>query len=113
LLGVAERIAGQIAGEKLRAADPFVPLIRAGVANVRGDSQSAAEFLKTAADSFDAVDMSLYATVARRHLGQLVGGDEGQALVTEADEWMTGQLIKKPELMSRTLAAGFSSEQKP
>jgi hypothetical protein len=112
LLNVAERIAGQIAVEKVRWANPFVSLIRAGVANVRGNSEGAADFLKAAAEGFDAVDMSLYATAARRHLGQLTGGDEGQALITEADRWMTEQLIKKPEMLARTLAAGFSNERK-
>jgi serine/threonine protein kinase/tetratricopeptide (TPR) repeat protein len=112
LLNVAERIAGQIAGEKVRWADPFVPLLRAGIASVRGDSSRAVDFLKVAAVGFDAVDMSLYANAARRHLGQLVGGDEGQTLVAAADEWMTKQLVKKPELLARTLVAGFSRERK-
>lgn len=112
LLNLAERIAGQIAGEKVGWANPFVSLIRAGVANLRGDSSSAVNFLKVAAVGFDAVDMSLYAAAARRHLGQLVGGDEGQTLTNEADEWMTEQLVKKPELLARTLVAGFSREHK-
>jgi serine/threonine protein kinase len=107
LLNLAERIAGQIAGERVAWGDACVSLIRAGVANVRGDKESAAAFLKAAAEGFNDVEMSLYATIARRHLGQLIGGDHGQQLVTEADQWMMGQLIVKPETLAHTLAAGF------
>jgi eukaryotic-like serine/threonine-protein kinase len=104
LLRTAERIALQITREKLKWADPHVSLIRAGIHSIRGENESAASFLKLAADGFSSVDMNLYAAAARRHLGQLIGGDEGEQLTGEADEWMTAQLIKKPELMARTLA---------
>jgi hypothetical protein len=111
LLRIAERIAEQIAREKLKWAAPYVSLIRAGIYGRRNDATSAARFLKLAAEGFRSVDMSLYANVARRLLGQLLGGDEGTQLVAAADEWMTAQLIKKPELMARTIAAGLKSER--
>ncbi|HEY0407395.1 MAG TPA: protein kinase [Pyrinomonadaceae bacterium] len=110
LLRIAERIAGQIKRERVKWAAPYVPLILAGVSGLRGQHAPAATFLKAAADGFDAVEMSLNATIARRHLGQLIGGDEGRQLVARADEWMTAQLIKKPELLARALAAGIKSE---
>jgi hypothetical protein len=34
-------------------------------------------------------------------------GNAGEHLVTEADLWMKGQGIRKPELMTRMLAPGF------
>ncbi|MDX6696034.1 MAG: eukaryotic-like serine/threonine-protein kinase [Blastocatellia bacterium] len=109
LLRVAARIAGNVKRERVKWAAPYVPLILAGVAGLRGQHTQAAEFLKAAAEGFDAVEMSLNAAVARRHLGQLVGGDEGRQLVMQADEWMTAQLIKKPDLLARALAAGMKN----
>jgi hypothetical protein len=104
LLRTAERIAGQITRERLKWADPFVSLIRAGIDSIRGDRERAASLLKMAAEGFSAVDMNLYANASQRHLGQLLGGEEGKQLTNEADEWMATQLIKKPALMARTLA---------
>jgi serine/threonine protein kinase/tetratricopeptide (TPR) repeat protein len=107
LLAVAERVAQQIAREKVKWSMPYVSLIRAGIAGIRNHSETAADFLKAAAENFQAVDMSLYSTTARRHLGALIDGDEGKQLIAEADEWMAAQLIKKPELMAHALVAGF------
>ena len=44
---------------------------------VRGDSVNARRQLTAAVDAFDAVSMGVYAASARRHLGKLLGGDEG------------------------------------
>ena len=41
-----------------------------------------------AARELDAAGMALYATVARWRLGHLLGGGDGYALVTAANEWM-------------------------
>ena len=51
--------------------------------------------------------MQLYAAVARRRLAGLVGGDRGQSLRREADEWMASQEIRNPAAMTRLLAPGF------
>ena len=54
--------------------------------------------------------MGLFAASARRHLGQLRGGDEGRELIEHADAWMRTQLILRPDRMAACLAPGFARE---
>ena len=63
--------------------------------------------LRRAGDGFDAAGMGLYAAAARRRLGELLGGDEGQTLVARADAWMRLQRIENPPRMTEMLAPGF------
>ncbi len=65
------------------------------------------QLLETAVRNFEKAEMALYAATARRRLGKLVGGDEGEALITEADIWLRGQLVKIPERMEDVLMPGF------
>ena len=51
--------------------------------------------------------MLLYAAAARRRLGEMLGGDEGRALVETADAWMRSETIVNPERMTEVFAPGF------
>ncbi|MFQ5790097.1 MAG: serine/threonine-protein kinase PknK, partial [Acidobacteriota bacterium] len=106
LLRVAERDARRIEGEKVAWADPLAQLIRAGVVAMRGEVAVAVVLLASAEEGFEAVDMTLYAAVARRRRGELIGGEQGRTLVNEADDWMTGQEIRNPGRMTAMLAPG-------
>ncbi len=55
---------------------------------------------------FEAAEMSLYAMGARRCWGNLIAGPGGRDLVDEAEEWMTGQGIKRPDRITKVLAPG-------
>ncbi|HEY0077768.1 MAG TPA: protein kinase [Pyrinomonadaceae bacterium] len=107
-LRAAERIARRIEREEMRWTEPVVALLRAGIAETRGDSASAHRLLSSAAEGFQTFDMHLYAAVSRRRLGQMLGGDEGRTLFESAGEWMRRQEIKNPQLLTRTLAPGFN-----
>ncbi len=87
-------------------AGPVAGLLQAGVAATRGDASAAAALLETAEREFASGDMALYAAVARRRRGELLGGAEGGALVAAADEWMGGQAIRNPPRMAAMLAPG-------
>jgi hypothetical protein len=52
-------------------------------------------------------DMSLYAAAARRRLGKLIGGDEGNELMNQADEWLSRQQVKNPPAVTKLMAPGF------
>ena len=54
--------------------------------------------------------MGLFAAAARRRLGGLLGGDEGRALIAQADAWMAGQEIRNPARMAACIAPGFPPE---
>jgi len=86
-------------------------LVRAGVAGVRGEGPRAAARLAEAAAAFDAVNMPLYAASARRRLGEILGGDEGAAMVADADSLMTGRGVRKPARLAAMYAPGFTGSE--
>jgi len=105
-LKIAERDARQIEGAAMPWSDPFADLIRASVAAVRGDTQTAIGFLASAESGFETTDAGLYSAVARCRRGELVGGTEGERLVTEAEAWMTKQRVANPVRLRMLLAPG-------
>jgi len=107
MLREAELAARNISKEHMSWADPHVPLVRATIAARRGNTERAAAELRAAANGFDAASMRLLAAVTRVRLGELLGGEEGQALVSAATEWMVAQRVRSPERMTALYAPGF------
>lgn len=106
-LKIAEKMAKRIEREKAAWATPFASLVRAGIANRKGDKELAGRLLSEAATTFKQQDMELYAAASRRRLGEMVGGDHGYQLLAETSAWMSSQRIKNPDAMTRMLAPGF------
>jgi serine/threonine protein kinase len=109
LIGVAERLARQISKEGMKWADPLATLLQAGVASLRNDKQTAISLLSKACEGFEEAHMKLYAAAAKRRLGEITGGVDGQRLTDEADSWMREQKIKAPTRITRMLAPGIES----
>ena len=107
-LRIAEAMAHRLARENMIYANPYAALIRAGIAHRRGDVDSAVTLLEKALKEFKTADMTLYAVVTRHRLGEMIGGDRGRELRAEANEWMSGQLIKNPARIMNLMAPGFS-----
>jgi hypothetical protein len=105
--GLADRNAACLEHERAVWAKALARPIRAGIAYGRGDLEGARRLLVEAVALLEGVDMMLYAQAARRRLGKLIGGDEGAALVAEADAWMAGQGVRNPARMTAALAPGF------
>ncbi|HMA17399.1 MAG TPA: protein kinase [Thermoanaerobaculia bacterium] len=105
LLHSAEQDASEIEREELHWGSPLAMVLRAGVASIRGQVPEATRLLQTAEQEFSRADMALYSAVAKRRRGEL-GGDEGRALVADADEWMRGEGIRNPQGMAAMLAPG-------
>jgi serine/threonine protein kinase/tetratricopeptide (TPR) repeat protein len=106
-LRLADKMARTMEKVNISWSKPFAILIRATVAQQRGETEGAKELLSQAISSFERVDMHLYAAAARHRLGEALGGKRGHQLVAEADGWMMEQGIKDPEAMSDMLAPGF------
>jgi hypothetical protein len=104
---LAERDAHRLDHENRPDARALATLIRAGVAMVRSNLDGAILCLQEAPQQFEACDMGLHAAVARRRLGQLLGGDQGRKLINQADAWMTAQDVRNPVRMAAVLAPGF------
>jgi serine/threonine protein kinase/tetratricopeptide (TPR) repeat protein len=108
MLRAALGYARQLDRQRVPWASAHALATRAGAAMVRGDSAEARRQLIAAVDAFDGISMGVYAAAARRHLGNLVGGDEGRALIARADQWMIGQGIKSPARMAAGITPGFT-----
>ena len=104
---LAEKSAARIEREKMTWGLPFAILIRAAVAQQRGDREAAVRLLTDALERFDRERMYLYAAASRHRLGELLGGERGEQLKAQADAWMVGQKILNPPQMVQMLAPGL------
>jgi len=109
LLGRVEKDAHRIAAEKMPWADPLAALLRAGIASARGNRSEAIAELQVALEGFEKAELLLHAAAARRRLGELTGGADGNVLVGAANTWMARQGIMNPTAMTALYAPGFPS----
>ncbi|MBK7400473.1 MAG: protein kinase [Myxococcales bacterium] len=84
----------------------LAPVLRAGVSAVRGDRVGAVAELAHAEEALTATHMFLRAAAVRRRRGQLLGGDEGRRLVTEAEDALGRLGVRNVEAMTRLYTAG-------
>jgi hypothetical protein len=105
-LQAAERDAARIEREGMPWGNAFAKLLRAGIASTRAQREAAITLLNEAEIAFQAADMGLYAAVASRCRGQLIGNEGGRELIEKADIWMANQQIKNCARMAAMLAPG-------
>ena len=104
----AAREARRLDAECIPEASAHARLIRGqGMATI-GDFQGARPLLESAIRDYTRFGMSIFAAASRRRLGELLGGDDGRALVDEADGWMMSQGIRNPARMAALYAAPVS-----
>ena len=103
----ARRDAKKILREKTHWGDPFAHLILGGACALEGDLAKALNYTREAIGGFEAVGIQGHASVARRRYGQLIGGDEGQKLIRETDDWMASEGVVNPARVTAMLAPGF------
>ncbi|HUP59144.1 MAG TPA: protein kinase [Thermoanaerobaculia bacterium] len=107
VLRQVERDAKAIVHMRMEWALPLAQSVRAALRDIEGDAEESRRLLTVAVRNFEKAEMRLFAAAARRRLGKLVGGDEGRAMVADADAWLRGQLVKVPEKMVDVLMPGF------
>jgi hypothetical protein len=103
LLRITDREVRALRREGAPWAQALAQLLCAGAAAGRGESKRVAELLREGAARCEAAAMHLFAAAARRRLGIRLGGEEGRALVSGADEWMAGQQVRQPERLAALL----------
>jgi hypothetical protein len=81
--------------------DALARILEVGVALVTGAHSEARAQLERAHAELAAAGMLLYATLARRRLGELDGGAEGARMVAEADAWLATQDVRAPARLVR------------
>ncbi|MBL8716123.1 MAG: protein kinase [Myxococcales bacterium] len=84
----------------------LAPVLRAGVSAVRGDRAGTLAELVRADQALAATHMLLRAAAVRRRRGQLLGGDEGRRLVTEAEDALGRLGVRNVEAMTRLYTPG-------
>jgi hypothetical protein len=107
LLSVAEADARRLEREGAPYCRALATMVRATVARLRGNAQAALEGLAASERAFDEVDMGFNATAARWRRGQLLGGAEGAALLTQARAHCEEKGVVAPERMIALFAPGW------
>jgi serine/threonine protein kinase len=107
LLGVVRKLARRQLRDPQPLGRVFGLLTLAGLAAVEGDEARAVAELRRSVETLEAMSTNLYANAARRRLGMIVGGSEGEALVAQADAWMRKRGVRNTERMSTMLVAGW------
>lgn len=106
LINTARRDAKRMEREDMGYGNAFAQLVYATIKALNGDKEGAARQLVTATVKFQMANMPLYAAAARRCRGQLLGGETGNALINDADNWMRQQGIISPQRMAAMLVPG-------
>jgi serine/threonine protein kinase/tetratricopeptide (TPR) repeat protein len=105
-LAEAKRLARRLEKEGMAWSAPFAAILKAAVANAQGNRPSAVASLRAAIERAREANMGGYVSAARYQLGSLLGGEEGAALVLEAERAMTEQGIRVPARFAATLVPG-------
>ncbi|WP_081713841.1 serine/threonine-protein kinase [Cystobacter fuscus] len=93
--------------KEIRKDCPFLAqLLRAGVARQRGQPEQALVHLSSAIEGYRALGMPNLEACARWWKGELVGGEEGRALVQEATTLLTADGIHRPRQWAAMVLPG-------
>jgi hypothetical protein len=89
--------------------DPLAALLRAGLAQLQGRPDAALDALARGEAGARAVELRLYAAAARRQRGRLLGGDDGRALIADADTIFAAEGVVRPDRFAGMLVPGFGA----
>jgi serine/threonine protein kinase len=112
LVARARADARSIAAERTPWGAPLALLIDAAMEAIDGRTNAAVAKLVDAEVRFGEQRIGLYAAAAQRRRGELLGGEEGRAVVAAADEDMRSRGVRDPDRFAAVLAPGFPDRQK-
>jgi hypothetical protein len=111
LLRDAESCAGAMSREGVVWSQNFSEILLSGVSARRGSKEHALVHLASAEEKASRTGMCLHQAVVRHRRGELLGGDEGHALMEEARIFMHEQEIQKPDRMLNMLSPTLQLNQ--
>jgi hypothetical protein len=104
---IASGMSRSLKKEKDGFASVAALLLDATLAVQEGDRGAARGVLRQAISAADVVGMRMHSASARRRLGALVGGDEGDALIARGDKIMGDEGVANPAKMTEVYLPGF------
>ena len=104
LRAIATAEARSLSREKTAWGEPLAHLLESSLALSSADRSAARGLLASAEAGFEAAEMRLHAAVARYRRGQLLGGRNGERLVSDAADWMQKEGFLRPENWVRMLS---------
>jgi tetratricopeptide (TPR) repeat protein len=102
----ARRLARQLERTPAPWCRALASLAFAAAANAADERAEAIDALREALARSEAADMWLHAWAVRHRLGSLLGGDQGAALVAQAEQAMTAEGVRAPTRMAGMLLPG-------
>ncbi len=109
-LALARKLVRPLRKQGMAWCGPAADLVQAGLQCAAGRPEQAIGLLRGAEEAFRASSTLGFAEATRRQRGVLLGGSEGEELVSASDEWFRGQAVANPERMADFLAPGFARE---
>src|SRR5262249_17710519 len=106
LLRVADRDVRALRKTRGRYAVASAFALHGALAASRGEVESSRALAAQAEAAFEAIGQRIHAAAARRRRGELLGGEEGAALIESADATMRAQAIVDPARMTSALLPG-------
>ncbi len=92
-------------------AHAFADVLLAGCAALEGRRVEAEVLLQRGSAGLDSQDMPILAAAVRWRLGQMTGGQAGDALRQQADLLMRGEGVREPERFTAVFVNGFAAPQ--
>jgi ATP/maltotriose-dependent transcriptional regulator MalT len=103
-LAEARQAIKRLERERVPWASAVARLLRGGLAVITGDARGAVAALELAERELTAVDMALFAQVARLRRGEAEGGPGGAARAAAAVDWMRDNAVADPAAIAYMLA---------
>ncbi len=102
----ARRLARRLERERMPWTSTLASLVAAAVENASAERRAAIASLRAAIDRACVAEMTMHGAAATRQLGLLLGGEEGQGLVQDADDRMRSEGILVPAQWAAMLLPG-------
>ncbi len=105
LLAIARSSVALVDGDPSPCSKAHARSLSASITATVGNPTLATAELREALEAYESAGLSFHAAACRRRLGEWVGGQAGDHLIHQADDWMTTQGIVRPDSMVKVSLA--------